>query len=77
MGNISPPPVMRNTSKPRMICVNLVNCIWYMYIELKDLCELVCVMVYKEEYPEYPAVIPQLAVTLTRFIFGWEPAYPG
>ena len=23
-------------------------------------------------YPGYPAVIPQLAVTLTRFIFGWD-----
>ena len=25
-----------------------------------------------ETYPGYPAVIPQLAVTLTQFIFGWD-----
>ena len=37
-------PVIRNTSKTRLICVNFVNCICT--IELKDLCELVCVMVY-------------------------------
>ena len=24
------------------------------------------------DYPGYPAVIPQLTVTLTRFIFGWD-----